>query len=80
MKESFGQSLVRAEIKDGEFVVVDPPLTDSHVGGGTVIHPPPSQPAAGVKIEGAVEGGVVKVDVLPSPEDLRGRVLLKVCS
>ncbi len=55
---------------------------DNHAQGARVSPTTSMSPGAAfgnVKIvEGGIEGGVVKVDVLPSPEELKGRVLLKV--
>ena len=84
MKECFGDTLVRAELRNGEFVVVTPELKPGVDSEGKIVdgEPPPTMPqiltTATPKVEGAVEGGVVKVDVLPSPEELKGRILLKV--
>lgn len=60
LKESFGHSLVRAELRDGEFVVVGFEGRDKSCNA--------------VK-----DGGVVDVETLPSPEELKGKILLKVC-
>lgn len=59
LKETFGDSLVRAELRDGEFFVV------GFEGRDKVYN-------------SFKEGGVVDVETLPSPEELKGKILLKV--
>jgi hypothetical protein len=60
LKETFGSALVRAELTNGELVVI------GFEGRDKVSHTP-------------TEGGLVDVETLPSPEDLKGKILLKVC-
>ena len=60
LKESFGSSLVRAELRHREFVVVGFEGRDK---------------ACNNYMDGV---GVVEMETLPSPEDLKGKILLKV--
>jgi hypothetical protein len=59
LKEVFGNSLIRAELRDGEFVVVGFEGRDK--GRKTY-----------------TDGGIIEVETLPSPEELKGKILLKV--